>query len=533
MRAEEGFQPTPYVEGNPFTADTVLPSLLKRLVPPSVLSEVDEDLQRFGDVVLTKLRPLSARAEPARLVQYNQWGQRVDDLQTSEGWRGLKAALQEEGMIGIFYERKYKEYSRVYGFAKILLAVGDTQVMFCPLSMTDGCSRVLELMGTPELKRDVIPRLTSRDPNIAFTAGQWMTERPGGSDVSQTETIATPIPNITSPYGPTYTINGFKWFSSATDSDVALALARTGPVSAGSRGLSLFLIPLRRPLFRGPEESAPPALTNNIRIHRLKNKIGTKVLPTAELELNGSEAYLIGPLNQGVKSITPVLNITRMYSAISSVGYIRKALTIATAYSKARTVSSGEQLLKDNPLHVSVLAKVNLLYRALTHFTFSAVALLGKVECGVASEEEELRLRMLTPAAKAFAAHYSSIAMEECMAALGGMGYMEETGIGSLGRNCLRPLAGYCQSYVETRCSRSILEVGERRAVRMPTTSSNETFLTNLSNPGISSLDFSCLQSSRLASRNPSSTFPLLPCNVESQPPGARYMVLRHSVNFS
>ena len=153
-------------------------------------------------------------------------------------------------------------------------------------------------------------------------------------------------------------------------------------------------------------------------------------MPTAELELNGSEAYLLGPLNQGVKCITPVLNITRMHSAISSVGYIRKALAIATAYSKVRTVNNGKQLLKDNSLHVSVLAKVNLTYRALTHFTFGAVELLGKVECNVASEEEELRLRMLTPAAKAFAAHYSSIAMEECLAALGGMGYMEETGIG-------------------------------------------------------------------------------------------------------
>ena len=171
-------------------------------------------------------------------------------------------------------------------------------------------------------------------------------------------------------------------------------------------------------------------MTNHIRIHRLKNKVGTKIVPTAELELNGSEAYLLGPLNQGVKCITPVLNITRMHSAISSVGYIRKALAIATAYSKVRTVNNGKQLLKDNALHVSVLAKVNLTYRALTHFTFGAVELLGKVECNVASEEEELRLRMLTPAAKAFAAHYSTIAMEECLAALGGMGYMEETGIG-------------------------------------------------------------------------------------------------------
>lgn len=64
--------------------------------------------------------------KPPTLVQYDQWGRRVDDLQTSEAWRNLKALAQREGLPGIFYERKYKEHSRIYGFAKILLMVGDT-----------------------------------------------------------------------------------------------------------------------------------------------------------------------------------------------------------------------------------------------------------------------------------------------------------------------------------------------------------------------------------------------------------------------
>ena len=187
---------------------------------------------------------------------------------------------------------------------------------------------------------------------------------------------------------------------------------------------------MRKPLLRGPSEPKPSHLTNNIRIHRLKNKIGTKVLPTAELSLDGTEAYLIGPLNQGVKLITPVLNITRIHSAISSAGYLRKCLTIATAYSKVRAIRGGKQLLKDNKLHVATLAKINLVYRALTHLTFGAIALLGRVECNVATKEEESRLRLLTPAVKAFGAHHASAAMEECMTALGGQGYMEEDGFG-------------------------------------------------------------------------------------------------------
>lgn len=227
-----------------------------------------------------------------------------------------------------------------------------------------------------------------------------------------------------------YSINGFKWFSSATDSDISLALARTGPPNSGSRGLSLFLIPVRLPLVRPQGAPRPPALTNNIKIHRLKNKIGTKIVPTAELSLEGAEAYLLGPLNQGVKHITPVLNITRIHSAISSIGYVRRCLAIATAYSTVRAINGGKQLLKDNALHVAELARANLTYRALCHLTFGAVLLLGKTECGSATEEEELRLRMLTPAVKAFAAEKASGLMEECMAALGGQGYMEEVGFG-------------------------------------------------------------------------------------------------------
>jgi alkylation response protein AidB-like acyl-CoA dehydrogenase len=173
--------------------------------------------------------------------------------------------------------------------------------------------------------------------------------------VSQTETNALPTEQ-TGPFGPQYVLNGFKWFSSATDSDVAITLARTGSLSQGSRGLSLFLIPLRRPLLRDILAPVPSPTSNNIFIHRLKNKIGTHILPTAELSLENSEAYLIGDLNRGVKNISPVLNITRVWSAIASIGCLRKCLAIATAYAKVRKIHRGSIILKDAPLHVSQLA---------------------------------------------------------------------------------------------------------------------------------------------------------------------------------
>lgn len=68
---------------------------------------------------------------PPTLTQYNHWGQRVDNLSTSEGWRVLKGIAQSEGLVGIYYDRDYAEFSRVYGFAKTLMMVGDAQVVSC------------------------------------------------------------------------------------------------------------------------------------------------------------------------------------------------------------------------------------------------------------------------------------------------------------------------------------------------------------------------------------------------------------------
>lgn len=266
-------------------------------------------------------------------------------------------------------------------------------------------------------------------------------QRPGGSDVSQVETVATETEEP-GQLGPHYLIDGFKWFSSATDSDVAVALARTGPPEQGSRSLSLFIIPLRFPLLPGLTSSpsatsgGSPSTSNNVFVHRLKNKIGTHALPTAELSLQDSHAYLLGDLNKGVKCIAPVLNITRVWSGVTSAAYLRRCLAIATGYACVRVVNTpeGKRLLKEIPVHVAQLARVGLVYRALTHLAFDVVRLLGRAECSVqgkgASGADIKRLRMMTPTLKAFASELAVGAMEETMACLGGQGYMEENAIG-------------------------------------------------------------------------------------------------------
>jgi alkylation response protein AidB-like acyl-CoA dehydrogenase len=255
--------------------------------------------------------------------------------------------------------------------------------------------------------------------------------------VSKTETVAHHMDTAQGSFGHRYSLNGFKWFSSATDSNIALALARTNTLDETSRGLSLFVVPLRLPLFPQPSEPLPSPTSNSIFLHRLKNKIGTHILPTAELSLQGTQGYLIGELGKGVPNIASVLNITRVWSAISGAGGLRKCLNIATEYAKVRAVQGGRLMLTDAPLHVSQLASANLMYRALVHLTFGTIRLLGKVECNTATPSEARLLRLLTPVTKAFVAEKACTAMEECMSMLGGAGYMEENEIGRMIRDCL------------------------------------------------------------------------------------------------
>ncbi|KAI9065647.1 acyl-CoA dehydrogenase NM domain-like protein [Trametes sanguinea] len=434
MRIEEGFQQTPYPTEHPYAADPVLPSVLKRILPENIHRVFEADLVRLGDRLVKEIRPLAPLVHPATFTQYNEYGQRIDRLQTSEGWRKIEEFAIREGYNTVAFKRKQGEYSRTFQFARAMVMTGDCHVIMCPMGVTDSSARLIELYGTDAMQEEILPRLLTRDPCTAYISGQWMTERTGGSDVSLTETYAVPTERLPTDLGDPYILNGFKWFSSAAEGNVTVALARTGPPStfpAWPRApLSLFLVPIRHGPYLTP-------LSNGIRMHRLKNKIGTHGVPTAELELSGTRAWLLGPKDAGVRTVTTMLNITRVHSAVHSVGSLARCLAIARGYFAVRAIERGETLLKDVPLHVEVLAGITLLYRALAQVVFGAVGLLAKSECGSASKEEEARLRLLTPAIKGYAALRATEGMEEAMTALGGLGYMEETGIGRLIRDAM------------------------------------------------------------------------------------------------
>ena len=148
----------------------------------------------------------------------------------------MKTISAEEGLVAIPYSGEHAEYGRLYQVAKLYMFAPASGLFSCPLAMTDGAAATLQMLG---VEGDALNRLTSRDPKIFWTSGQWMTEPKGGSDVNgSTETVALPDG------GGGWRLHGYKWFSSATDSDMALTLARV--VRDGRiGGLSMFYLKTR------------------------------------------------------------------------------------------------------------------------------------------------------------------------------------------------------------------------------------------------------------------------------------------------
>lgn len=179
--------------------------------------------------------------------------------------------------------------------------------------MADGAARVMEVYASSSVRDRFYPRLTTRDPNQFWTSGQWMSEKTGGSDVGRTETIAKETGN------GNFELHGTKWFCSATTSKMALGLGRPEGAVPGSKGLSLFAM----------EVFDQEGNFDRVRVLRLKDKMGTKALPTAELELHGIPAVMVGNPGQGVKTVATMLNITRMYNSICAVGQCARIFQIA------------------------------------------------------------------------------------------------------------------------------------------------------------------------------------------------------------
>jgi hypothetical protein len=237
-----------------------------------------------------------------------------------------------------------------------------------------------------------------------------MTEATGGSDVGLSQTVAREEHGM-------WRLYGRKWFTSAIASQMALTLARPDGNPGGGKGLALFYVETR------DAEGRP----NRIVLNRLKDKLGTRKVPTAELELEGTPATLVCGASDGIRNIAPMLNVTRTWNSVSAVALMRRGLALARDYAHRRMAFGAA--LADKPLHVDTLAGLQAEFEAAFHLTFFVVELLGRSDTEAASEQQIELLRVFTPIAKLTTARQCVAVLSEVVEAFGGAGYVEDTGI--------------------------------------------------------------------------------------------------------
>jgi acyl-CoA dehydrogenase len=404
--------------GNQYDDDAALRSLLARVLPAGVLAEVEPSLREMGRLS-AELYPAQLADLPnePRLVQWDAWGNRVDRIELTPLWLRAERIAAEHGVVATAYERAHGRFSRLHQLALAYLFTPSTDIYSCPLAMTDGAARALLASGNRELIDRAVPRLTARDPAAFWTSGQWMTETPGGSDVGQTETAARRGDD------GRWRLHGRKWFTSAATSQMALTLARPEGNPGGGRGLALFYL----------ETRDGDGRMNGIRIDRLKEKLGTRKLPTAELTLDGTVAVPVRGLEGGVRGIAPMLNVTRTWNAVSASALMRRGMALAGAYARERRAFGAA--LAELPLHADTLAGLQAESEGALHLTFRVAELLGRAEAGELDEDGRALLRILTPLAKLTTARQSVAVASEVLEAFGGAGYVEDTGLPTLLRD--------------------------------------------------------------------------------------------------
>jgi len=401
---------------HPYRGDRSLLALLDRALPAERRAALDVDLDALDDYAqMAWQRACTTTRRKPVLTQWDAWGRRIDRIELTPAWQEGAALTTRHAVLAAGHADS--EHARLEEFARVYLYHLASEFYTCPLAMTDGAATAIKASGNRELIERVLPHFLSRDPATFWLSGQWMTETAGGSDVGNTETIARQDAN------GQWRLYGRKWFSSAVVGEVALALARPEGAGTGTATLALFYVETMDGERRKPE----------LVIDRLKDKLGTQELPTAEIHLDGLPAWPLGELAHGVRQVAPMLNVTRTWNVVCAIASMARAIALARDFA-ARRRAFGRPLL-EQPLHAQTLADMQAEFAGAFALAFEVAHLLGRVEHDAAAPHEAALLRLLTPLAKLWTGKLAVQLCSEAIECFGGAGYIEDTGLPQLLRD--------------------------------------------------------------------------------------------------
>ncbi len=338
------------------------------------------------------------RNEP-RLLTHDRYGHRIDQVELDPGWHWLLRGAVERSIHSLPW-REARPGAHVVRAAMFTLWSNANDGVMCPVSMTYAAVPALR-DGAPELAAEWEPRLTAPDYEHGALAGMAMTERQGGSDVRANITRAEPVGD------GAYEIHGHKWFCSYPPCDVFLVLAQA------PGGLSCFLVA------RGP----------GMEFQRLKDKLGTRSLPSSEVEFRGIEGRLIGEEGRGVPAIIRMVNHTRLDCLLGSTTGLRRGTLEAIHHARHRSAFGAR--LVDQPAMRNVLADLAIESEAAT-----ACALRVARSYDDASDARDGAFRRFATAVmKYWVSKRAAAHAAEALECLGGNGFVEESGLPLLYRD--------------------------------------------------------------------------------------------------
>ncbi|MEM6945780.1 MAG: acyl-CoA dehydrogenase family protein, partial [Pseudomonadota bacterium] len=249
-------------------------------------------------------------------------------VRCSPGFDACYQAIAEGGWVGLTADPEHGGMGLPRSLSVMvneMMSSACLSLSLCTL-LSGGQIEALEAHGAPELKALYLPKLTSG----AWTGTMNLTEPQAGSDVGALRTKAEPAGD------GTYRITGQKIWISWGDHDVAenvvhLVLARLPGAPAGSKGVSLFLVPKRI-----PDADGKPGVANSLQTVSLEHKMGLHGSPTCVMAFEGATGWLVGEENRGLACMFTMMNNARLQVGIQGVGIAEAATQAALAWSMDR-----------------------------------------------------------------------------------------------------------------------------------------------------------------------------------------------------
>ncbi|QLD90379.1 acyl-CoA dehydrogenase family protein [Natronomonas salina] len=379
---------------------------------------LEDLLSSFGELIGTTVTNNADVVEenPPELRTYDRNGERINEVDYHPAHLENERLVYEHGVIANRFSAPPgmdEPLSQVAHLAQFYLMDCSSSVgLSCPAAMTGGAAIVLEKFDDGTLD-EYYDALTTREYDDLETGAMFLTEKQGGSDVGANEVRAEPTDDER-----IYELYGEKWFCSNIDSSAALVLARRPDAPAGTEGLSLFLF----------DRETTDGELNDMEYRRLKDKLGTKSVPTGEIEFEGAEASLVGEPERGFKYMSEMLNVERLYNAIGSIGGMGRSLLEAKVHTANREAFGGK--LAEQPLMQRDLVNMAVDHEAAMAVTFEAAAQFGARERALKQGDEDhaahALMRILIPVAKYKTARMAVDTATYAMEIRGGNGYVEE-----------------------------------------------------------------------------------------------------------